>query len=158
MLTTALYPGTFDPITTGHVDIIQRASRLFPQLVVAIAENRTKSTLFTLSQRQQMVSAAIHDLPNVSVCTFDTLLVELAKQQQATIIVRGLRVISDFEYELQMVNANQVLSPALETVFLPPTPDTCYISSSLVREIIQYGGDITAFVPDSVTTLLKQIK
>ncbi len=150
----ALYPGTFDPITNGHIDIIERASRLFPKLIVAVANNRIKSTLLDTQLRCELVQTVVTTLPNVSVCTFDTLLVDFAKQQHVSVIIRGLRVVSDFEYELQMVNANRALAPNIETVFLPPSPQTCHISSSLVREIVSYGGDISAFVPNAVKQVL----
>jgi len=150
----AIYPGTFDPITNGHVDIIHRASKLFSHLTVAVANNITKAPLFDIDTRCGFIRDSITPLTNVTVCAFDNLLVDFAAQQRASVIVRGVRSVSDFEYELHMASANRELAPALETVLLAPLPQTHCISSSLVREIARFSGDVSAFVPKTVAKAL----
>ena len=144
---TAIYPGTFNPITNGHTDLVERASRLFDHIIVAVVgDNRQKSTHLSAQVRVDLASEVLAHLPNVEVCSFDTLLTEYVKQRGANIILRGLRTVADFEYEFQLVGMNRVLEPSIETVFLAPAEHLSYISSTLVREIASYGGDISKFV------------
>lgn len=150
MQTTAIYPGTFDPITNGHLDIIARASRLYHKVVVGVAVNRGKTPLFSLDERVALAKAVTSEFPNVEVIGFDNLLVECAKQQGANVILRGLRAVSDFEYEFQLAGMNRRLAPELETVFLTPAEQYEFISSSMIREIAQLNGDVSCFVPDLV--------
>lgn len=150
MQITAIYPGTFDPITNGHLDLIARASRLYHKVVVAVAVNRGKAPLFSLDERVDLVKAVTSEFANVSVIGFDNLLVECAKQQGANVILRGLRAVSDFEYEFQLAGMNRRLAPDLETVFLTPAEQYEFISSSMIREIAQLNGDVSCFVPDLV--------
>ncbi|MGR9012692.1 MAG: pantetheine-phosphate adenylyltransferase [Gammaproteobacteria bacterium] len=150
MQTTAIYPGTFDPITNGHLDLIARASRLYNKVVVAVAVNRSKTPLFSLAERVDLAKAVTSEFSNVLVIGFDNLLVECAKQQGADVILRGLRAVSDFEYEFQLAGMNRRLAPELETVFLTPAEQYEFISSSMIREIAQLNGDVSCFVPDLV--------
>ncbi len=150
MQTTAIYPGTFDPITNGHLDLIARASRLYHKVVVAVAVNRSKTPLFSLDERVGLAKAVTSEFPNVLVIGFDNLLVQCAKQQGANVILRGLRAVSDFEYEFQLAGMNRRLAPELETVFLTPAEQYEFISSSMIREIAQLNGDVSCFVPDLV--------
>ena len=143
---TAVYPGTFNPITNGHTDLVERASRLFDHIIVAVGVNRQKSTDLSAQIRVDLASEVLGHLPNVEVCSFDTLLTEYVKERGANIILRGLRTVADFEYEFQLVGMNRVLEPSIETVFLAPAEHLSYISSTLVREIASYGGDISKFV------------
>jgi pantetheine-phosphate adenylyltransferase len=154
MQITALYPGTFDPITLGHCDLIQRASQLFDRLVVAIAASPKKTPVFSLPERIELVQACIADNANVSVMGFDSLLVDFARQQQARVIIRGLRAVSDFEYEFQLAGMNRKLAADVETLFLMPAEQFANISSSLVREVASLGGDITDFVHERVRDAL----
>ena len=147
---TAVYPGTFNPITNGHTDLVERASRLFDHIIVAVGVNRQKSTDLSAQIRVDLASEVLGHLPNVEVCSFDTLLTEYVKQRGANIILRGLRTVADFEYEFQLVGMNRVLEPSIETVFLAPAEHLSYISSTLVREIASYGGDISKFVHPAV--------
>lgn len=150
-----IYPGTFDPITNGHIDLIERASRLFDQVVVAIAANSRKQTLFSLAEREKIVREALTKYYNVEVCVFSGLLIELTRARNIMRILRGLRAISDFEYELQLANINRVMEPKIETVFLTPAEKYAYVSASMVREIASLGGDVSLFVPPGVQTALK---
>lgn len=150
----AIYAGTFDPITHGHLDIIQRASRLFEQLTVAVAQNPSKQPLFSLTERVSLVEQACANLANVRVIGFSGLLVELAKQEGADCLVRGLRGADDIEYEIQLAQLNHKLSEQLETLFLPPAVEWRYLSSTMVREIHKHGGDVTPFVPLCVASAL----
>lgn len=154
MTSPIIYPGTFDPITNGHLDLIERARRLFSKVVVAIAAS-SKQTLFTLEERQKMVSTILVDCDNVEVCSFTGLLIDFARIRNIMMILRGLRAISDFEYELQLANINRAMAPKLETVFLAPAARYSYISSSMVREIATLQGDVSLFVPDLVQTALR---
>ncbi len=146
----AVYPGTFNPITNGHTDLVERASRLFDHIIVAIGTNRQKSVALEADQRVELASQVLSHLDNVEVCAFDSLLTEFVKQRGANIILRGLRTVADFEYEFQLVGMNRVLEPEIETVFLAPAEHLSYISSTLVREIASYGGDISKFVHPAV--------
>jgi pantetheine-phosphate adenylyltransferase len=146
----AIYPGTFDPITNGHLDIITRASKLYDKVIVAVAVNRGKTPLFSLNERVELIGRVISEFTNVAVIGFDNLLVECAKQQGATVILRGLRAVSDFEYEFQLAGMNRRLAPELETVFLTPAEQYEFISSTMIREIAQLKGDVSCFVPDAV--------
>jgi len=143
---SAIYPGTFDPITRGHSDLVERASRLFDRVVVAVAANPGKKSMFTLDERQALARIALADIDNVEVCAFDGLLVEFAREKQAQVILRGLRAVSDFDYEFQLAGMNRKLAPDVETLFLTPAEQYSNISSSLVREIAALGGDVSPFV------------
>ena len=149
-----VYPGTFDPITNGHLDLVERAAKLFDRVVVAVAENRKKSPLFRLDERVALVSECLGSYDNVEVCGFNGLLIDLVKQKGASAILRGLRAVSDFEYEFQLATMNRVLDPEMESVFLTPAEHLSYISSSLVREIAMMGGRIDQFVPAQVAEAL----
>ena len=151
----AIYPGTFDPITNGHVDIIKRAAQIFPQLVVAVASNTRKQPFFSYEKRIALVSECVGDIPGVCVMGFDTLLIHFAREQGANIILRGLRAVSDFEYEFQLAGMNRKLCQHIETIFLTPSEDVMFISSSLVKEIAAFGGDISEFVPAAVARFMK---
>lgn len=154
----AVYPGTFDPVTNGHVDIITRASKIFPELVVAVASNRAKQPYFSLAARIELIKEALGELSGVSVVGFDTLLIDFVREQKAGIILRGLRAVNDFEYEFQLAGMNRKLSRDIETLFLTPSEDLMFISSSLVREIAQLDGDVSEFVPISVVHAFQQRK
>ena len=154
----AIYPGTFDPITNGHLDIITRAAKLFPELIIAIASNSAKRPFFPLNKRIELVQLAIGDLPGVSVLGFDNLLIHFAHEQQAHVILRGLRAVTDFEYEFQLAGMNRKLSKQIETMFLTPSEDSMFISSTLVREIAVLGGDVSGFVPPVVVDALQKMR
>lgn len=154
MTRIAVYPGSFDPPTRGHTDLVGRCLALADRVIVAVAKNSTKQPLFSLEERLAMLRAAIGDNPRISFASFDGLLVEFARREGATLIVRGLRAVSDFEYEFQMAMMNRHLLPGLETVFLVPPEDATYLSSSLVREIARYGGDVSEFVHPAVADAL----
>ncbi len=141
-----IYPGTFDPITNGHRDLVERAARRFDEVVVAIASSDKKGPLFSLEERVAMADRVLAHLPNVSVTGFDKLLAFFLREQGASVVLRGLRAVSDFEYEFQLANMNRQLAPEIETVFLTPAEHLSYISSSLVREIAVLGGDVSKFV------------
>ena len=147
---TAIYPGTFDPVTDGHLDIITRAAKIYDRIIVAVAMNEDKSPLFTVDERVALTRQVTANIANVKVIGFDTLLVECAKQQGADVVLRGLRAVSDFEYEFQLAGMNRRLSPDLETVFLTPAEQYEFISSSMIREIAKLNGDVSEFVPDVV--------
>ncbi len=149
-----MYPGTFDPITLGHEDLVRRASRLFDKVVVAIAANPSKEPMFTLGERVALAQSVMSDFENVEVTGYEGLTVDFARANNLQVIVRGLRAISDFEYEFQLANMNRHLTDEVETAFLTPTEKYTYISSSLVREICSMGGDISEFVSPQVSTAL----
>ncbi|MBB6520427.1 pantetheine-phosphate adenylyltransferase [Pseudoteredinibacter isoporae] len=151
-----VYPGTFDPITNGHIDLVERACNLFDSVVLAIAASTKKNPLFTLEERVSQAEQVLGHLPNVEICGFDVLLADLVKQKQAQAVVRGLRAVSDFEYEFQLANMNRALSPDMESLFLTPAEHLSYISSSLVREIASLGGDVSKFVHPIIEQDLKQ--
>ena len=153
---TALYPGSFDPLTNGHVDIIRRGARLFDRIIVAILVNPEKSPLFTAAERVEIAREALADLPNVEVDTFDGLLVDYARRRRAGVIVRGLRAVSDFEYELQMALMNRRLNPEVETVFMMPAEPYTYVSSRLVKEVVALGGSVEGLVPEGVEARLRE--
>ena len=154
MKTIAIYPGSFDPITNGHVDLIHRACKLFVKVIIAIAQNANKDSFLSIDQRVKAVETAIEPLTNTRVLSFDSLLVDFAREHNAQIIIRGLRAVSDFDYEFQLSGMNKRLNPAIETLFMTPSEEFANISSSLVREILFLGGDISQFVPESVKTIL----
>jgi len=155
----ALYAGTFDPITNGHSDLARRAARVFDQIVVAVAANPTKQALFTPSERVELVRAVLADEPRIKVVGFDNLLVDCARQHGAAVILRGLRAVSDFEYEFQMAGMNRRLDAEIETVFMTPSERDTYISATLVKEIAKLGGDVTSFVHARVyAALLAKIR
>ena len=146
----AVYPGTFDPMTMGHVDLVKRASKLFDSVIIAIASSDSKKPMFSLEERIEIGNKIFADDPKVEVVGFSGLLVNFAKENDANILIRGLRVVADFEYEFQLANMNRAMSPDIESVFLTPKEEYSYISSSLVKEIATMGGDVTRFV-DPVT-------
>lgn len=154
MGTRVLYAGTFDPITNGHLDLIERAARMFDTVIVAVAKSEKKKPLFSLEERVHLASQVTEHLDNVEVDGFDTLLAFFCKEKKANIMLRGLRAVSDFEYEFQLANMNRHLDSELETVFLTPAESLSFISSSLVREISSLGGDVTPFVPATVNAAL----
>lgn len=149
-----IYPGTFDPITKGHMDLVERAAKLFDTIVIAVAESPRKKPLFDLKTRVSLARESIAHLPNVQVTGFSSLLASFVEEQQAQVILRGLRAVSDFEYEFQMANMNRVLAPKVESLFLTPAEQYSYISSTLVREIASLGGDISKFVSPCVQKAL----
>jgi pantetheine-phosphate adenylyltransferase len=151
---TAVYPGSFDPITNGHTDLVQRASRLFERVVVAVAASGSKGTVFSLEERLDLACQVLGGMDGVEVCGFDTLLVDFARQQGASVIIRGLRAVSDFEYEFQLAGMNRTMAQDIETLFLMPAEKYTYISSSLVREIAGHGGDVGHFVDARVKAAL----
>jgi pantetheine-phosphate adenylyltransferase len=154
----AIYPGSFDPLTNGHVDIIHRGSRLFDRIIIAVLINLEKSPLFTVPERVQIAREAFRDSPNVEVDTFDGLLVDYARKKKASVIVRGLRAVSDFEYELQMALMNRRLNDTVETVFMMPAEPYTYVSSRLVKEVVALGGSVHGIVPDTVEERLREKK
>jgi pantetheine-phosphate adenylyltransferase len=151
---TALYPGSFDPITNGHSDLVERATRLFDHVIVAVAASPKKGPLFSLDERVALAREVLSGMRNVEVCGFDNLLADYARQRGAQVILRGLRAVSDFEYEFQLAGMNRRLNAETETLFLTPAESYSYISSSLVKEIAQLGGDVSAFVHPSVRAAL----
>jgi pantetheine-phosphate adenylyltransferase len=156
MPTLAVYPGSFDPLTNGHVDIILRGARLFDRIVVAILVNAEKSPLFTMEERVDIVRAVFKDQPNVEVETFDGLLVDYVARRNAQVIVRGLRAVSDFEYEFQMALMNQRLNDRIQTIFMTPAEQYTYISSRLIKEVFALGGRVHGLVPDMVEARLRE--
>ena len=154
--TSAIYPGTFDPVTNGHTDLIERAATLFDRVIVAVAENAGKSPAFTLEERVDLLQRVVGHLGNVEICHFASLLVRFARSRGAQVILRGLRAVSDFEYEFQLAGMNRRLDPEMETLFLTPSEQFAYISSSLVREIAALGGDVSPFVDPVVQAALRR--
>ena len=154
--TKILYPGTFDPITNGHVDLVTRATKLFDEIVIAVAVGHHKKPLFDFEERVDMVETVFADLPQVSVVGFDGLLVEFMREKNVTAVLRGLRAMSDFEYEFQLANMNRELDENFEAVFLTPSQNYSFISSTMIREIAKLGGDVTKFVPTCVAEAFTQ--
>lgn len=154
MKVTAIYPGTFDPITHGHSDLVQRATQLFDHVIVAVAASPFKKPAFTLKERLDMAQMALGHLSHIEICSFDALLVDFVRSRNARVILRGLRAVSDFEYEFQLAGMNRNLAPGIETLFLMPAEHYAYISSSLVREVAALGGDVSAFVHEGVKAAL----
>ena len=152
---TVIYPGSFDPFTNGHLDVVERAAKLFDRVIVAVAQNTDKQTLFTQAERKRQIATVLADLPNVEVTEFKGLLVEFAKAQKAQAIIRGLRAVSDFEFEFQLALMNRKLEEEIETIFMMPREAYTFLSSKLVKEIAQLGGDVSAFVPANVEQALQ---
>jgi pantetheine-phosphate adenylyltransferase len=153
---SVIYPGTFDPITNGHVDLTERAARLFDRVVVAIAHSEKKTPLFSLEKRVALCEDALSHLDNVEVMGFSNLLTDFARSQDARCVLRGLRAVADFEYEFQLANMNRAIYPEFESIFLTPAEHLSYISSSLVKEIASLDGEISPFVPPNVASALKE--
>ncbi|MBU9829369.1 MULTISPECIES: pantetheine-phosphate adenylyltransferase [Rahnella] len=156
MTTKAIYPGTFDPMTNGHLDIVTRAALMFDHVILAIAASPGKKPMFTLDERVALATQVTSHLNNVEVIGFSDLMANFAKAQGANVLVRGLRAVSDFEYEMQLANMNRHLLPTLESVFMMPSKEWSFISSSLVKEVARHGGDITPFLPQEVTQALME--
>ena len=155
----AIYPGSFDPVTNGHLDIIKRSAKIVDQLIVGVLNNNAKNPLFSVEERVKMLKEVTKDIGNVIIVPFDGLLIDFARQQEAKLVIRGLRAITDFEYELQMSQTNHKLGPDVETMFLTTSIEYSYLSSTTVKEIAAFGGDISQFVPEAVAVLLqKKIK
>ena len=152
----AIYPGSFDPITAGHLDVIHRAARLFDEVIVAVAHNDQKKSMFTTGERMDLIRENTASVGNIRVASFDGLLVEFARRENAAAVVRGLRAVSDFEFEFQMALMNRKLEPAIETIFLTPREEYTYLSSRIVKEIARLGGNVEAFVPPSVALALRE--
>jgi len=155
MKTTAIYPGTFDPITNGHLDLIKRALRTFDEVIVAVAPSLKKQPLFTLEERLRFIHSAVRGLKRAKVDSFNSLLVDYVRKKKGNAILRGLRAISDFEYEFQLAHMNRRLNTNIETVFLMPSEEYSYLTSSLVKEVASFGGSVTGLVPDEVEKALK---
>ncbi|MDA9764042.1 MAG: pantetheine-phosphate adenylyltransferase [Opitutales bacterium] len=153
---TALYPGTFDPITLGHLDVLNRASLIFDRVIIGVAHNLSKSPTLSLEERTRLIEENLKDLPNIEIQSFDGLVVDFAKQIGAVALIRGLRAVSDFEYELQMAQMNRNLDESIETLFLMPNEAYTFISSTLIKQVAIYGGDISKFVPPNVYEALKE--
>lgn len=153
---TAVYPGTFNPITNGHTDLVERASKLFDKIIVAVGENRQKTTSLDTETRVDLARRVLAHIPNVEVRSFNTLLTQFVRECDARIILRGLRTVADFEYEFQLVGMNRAMDPEIETIFLAPEEHLSYISSTLVREIASYGGDISGFVDPLVSEAVRK--
>jgi pantetheine-phosphate adenylyltransferase len=156
MCQKAIYPGSFDPVTYGHIDLIKRAGEVFSEVVVAVAHNPHKKPLFSVKERVDMLQKATNGMMNVTVEHFDGLVIEYAKKQKSHILIRGLRMISDFEYEFQMALTNRKLAPGIETIFLMPQESFSYLSSKLLKEAASLGADLSSFVPDFVEAALKK--
>jgi len=151
----AIYPGSFDPITNGHLDVLSRAARLFDEVIMAVAINQSKQVLFSVEERVELLKASCQHLPNVRVASFNGLLVDFARQSEAKAVIRGLRAVSDFEFEFQMALMNRSLEPELEALFLMPSEEYSYISSRMVKEVARLGGEVSRFVPKCVEDALK---
>lgn len=149
----AIYPGSFDPVTYGHIDIAIRAAKIFDELVIAVLNNSAKSPLFSVEERVNILSEVFADVPNITITSYEGLLVDFARENNAKVIVRGLRAVTDFEYELQLAQTNNVLENEVDTIFLTTDLRYAYLSSSTVREVASYGGDISKFVPDKIAKL-----
>jgi len=154
-MTRALCPGSFDPLTNGHIDVIERASRHFDNVVVAVIANPSKDPLFTLTERKELLADALSHVDNVEIDSFDGLLVDFAREHQVDVVVKGLRAVSDFEYELQMAQMNATLLPGLDTMFVTAKPSWAFLSSSLVKQVARYGGSVEGLVPPGVAKALE---
>lgn len=152
----AIYPGSFDPVTYGHLDIITRSSKIADEVVVGVLKNNSKRPLFSIEERVRMLEEVTKELPNIRVIPFEGLLIDFAKEMEANVVIRGLRAITDFEYELQMAQTNHKLSPDVETMFLTTNLNYSYLSSSIVKEVATFGGDISQFVPEVVRERIKE--
>ena len=152
----AIYPGSFDPVTNGHLDVIRRSSKMVDELIVGVLNNNAKMPLFSVEERVRMLKEVTKDIPNVRIYPFDGWLIDFAAKMEAGVVIRGLRAITDFEYELQMSQTNHKLNPDVETIFLTTSIEYSYLSSTTVKEIASYGGDITQFVPEAVVGKLEQ--
>lgn len=152
----AIYPGSFDPVTNGHLDVIRRSSKMVDELIVGVLNNNAKMPLFSVEERVRMLKEVTKDIPNIRIYPFDGLLIDFAAKMEAGVVIRGLRAITDFEYELQMSQTNHKLNPDVETIFLTTSIEYSYLSSTTVKEIASYGGDITQFVPEAVVGKLEQ--
>lgn len=152
----AIYPGSFDPITYGHLDIIRRAASFVDHLIIGVLQNNSKNPMFNLEERVELINEAISDMDNVSVKSFNGLTIDFAERENACMIIRGLRAVTDFDYEFQMSHTNQTLNPDIETVFLSTGLDYSYVSSSISKEIFSLGGDVTKFVPEHVISAMKK--
>ena len=152
----AIYPGSFDPVTNGHLDVIRRSCKMVDELIVGVLNNNAKMPLFSVEERVKMLNEVTKDIPNVRILPFDGLLIEFAARMEAGVVIRGLRAITDFEYELQMSQTNHKLNPEVETIFLTTSIEYSYLSSTTVKEIAAFGGDITQFVPEAVVGQLEQ--
>ena len=150
MIRRAVYPGSFDPVTLGHIDIIERAAEIVDELIVGVLINKGKNPLFSVDERVNMLQIVTRDMPNVTVQSFDGLLVDFLKLRDAEFVIRGLRAITDFEYELQMAQTNRIMAPDTDTIFLTTNLEYAYLNSTTVREVASYGGDISKFVPDFI--------
>ncbi len=153
-MTSAIYPGSFDPVTYGHIDIIKRASKLFDHLTVSVLNNKAKSPLFSTEERVNMLKDVCSDIPNIRIDSFSGLLADYVKKNNIDVVIRGLRAITDFEYELQMAQTNRKLVPQADTVFLTTSLEYAYLSSTTVKEVAAFGGDISLFVPDDIAKLI----
>ncbi|WP_225639327.1 pantetheine-phosphate adenylyltransferase [Candidatus Profftia sp. (ex Adelges kitamiensis)] len=154
----AIYPGTFDPITNGHLDLVTRSASIFEEVILAIAASPSKNNMFSLEERVSLAVDVTNNLPNVKVLGFSNLIAHFAQQKNAHILIRGLRAAYDFEYEMQLANMNQSLMPKLESIFMMPSKECSFISSSLVKEVAIHGGDISQFVPDKIAHALSMLK
>ena len=153
---TAIYPGSFDPVTLGHIDVIKRASKLFDYLIIGVLNNRAKTPLFSVEERVKILAKATKDIPNVEVKAFEGLSVNFARENHAQVIVRGLRAVTDFEYELQMAQTNRVLAPDVDTVFLTTSLEYAYLSSTIMKEVANFGGDLSKFAPSEITEAVEE--
>lgn len=152
----AIYPGSFDPITLGHLDVLRDGAKMFDKVIIAVAENSAKSGMYSVEKRKELIKESVKDIPNVEVDSFEGLTIEYAKKKGATILLRGLRAVSDFEYEMQLSQNNRALCEDIKTVFLITRPEYNFISSSAVKEILNNGGDVSKFVPSEVVGMLKK--
>ncbi len=155
-MVNAVYPGTFDPITNGHIDMVVRATKMFEKVIVAVADSTGKQPLFNLQERVELASRVLSDLPGVEVIGFNTLLVDFARKHNASVILRGLRAVSDYEYEFQLAGMNRNLAPDIETIFLTTAENYAFLSSSLVKEVSRLGGDVSRFLPQQVIAEIKK--
>lgn len=153
---TAVYPGSFDPCTNGHLDIIERSSKLFDRVIVAVLTNSSKRPCFTVEERIELLNAVLTDFPNVSVCSFSGLLVDFMKETGADVLIKGIRAVSDYEYEFQMALTNKALYPELETLFLHSAQEYMFLSSSVVKEVARYGGALDGLVPDELIPIVRK--